>query len=148
MAEQQYALTPESPFRRYPLIALVDLVGFVLFGLGLGLGRSVLIIIGVLLILAGAALITVGLVMYGRVTTRVAVGDNGIRITSGGRTASAAWAEISDVATDRQTIYLHRHDGRPPLKIDSPRGSSDTRLADLSRQLVAQLDQSRGYRDL
>lgn len=148
MAVQQYALTPQSPVRRFPVVALVDLVGFVLFGLGLGLGRSVLIIIGAILIVAGAVLITAGLIMYARVTTRVMIGPDGIRISSGGRTASAAWTEIDDVATDRQTIYLNRQGGRPPLKIDSPRGGGDPRLAELSRELVVRLDKSRGYHDL
>lgn len=130
------------------MIAVVDLAGFVLFGLGLGLDRPVLIIIGAVLIVAGAALITAALVMYGRVTTRVLVDENGIRITSGGRTAAAAWTEIDDVAADRQRIYLNRQGGQPPLKIDSPRGGGDARLAELSRELVLRLDQSRGYRDL
>lgn len=148
MAEQQYALTPQSPARRVPVIALVDLVGFALLGLGLGLGRPVLIIVGAVLIVIGAALIAAGLVMYGRVTTRVVVGEDGIRITSGGRTATATWTEIDDVSTDRQTIYLKRQGEQPPLKIDSPRGGGDARLAELSRELVVRLDQSRGYHDL
>lgn len=148
MAEQQYALTPQSPVRRFPVIALVDLVGFVLLGLGLALGRSLLIVIGAVLVVAGAVLITIGLVMYGRITTRVLLGEDGIRITSGGRTATAAWSDIEDVATDRHTIYLNRRGAQPPLKIDSPRGGGDARLADLSRELVVRLDRSRGYRDL
>jgi hypothetical protein len=98
--------------------------------------------------LVGAGVIVATMAVGRRVTTRVVLDREHIMITSGGRSASAAWSEIDDVSAAGQTIYLNRRDRQAALKIDSPRGAGDPVLQRLSSALVARLDQSRGYRDL
>ena len=148
MTEESYVLSPASPVRTFRIVAVADGIGAVLLGLGVALGKWYLIIPGILVMVIGAGLIVATVVLGRRVTTKVVLDRDRIMITSGGRTASAAWSEINDVSTAGQTIYLNRHDQQPPLKIDSPRGAGDPVLQQLSGALVARLDQNRGYRDL
>ncbi|MBO0813202.1 MAG: hypothetical protein J2P23_14325 [Microlunatus sp.] len=148
MPDQSYVLSPGLPPRLFIYVAVAEGVGAVLLGLGVALQLTYLIIIGAVVFGLAAAAVIWTIVMRARVTTKVVVDDQQIMITSGGRTASAAWTEISDVSAAGQTIYLNRYHQQPPLKVDSPRGSSDPALARLSRELVARMDESRGYRDL
>jgi len=146
--EQSYALTPQLTSRTFSIVAVVDGIGLVLLAVGLVLAKPYLFIPGVVIIIGASALLAFTIVVRARVSTTVRLDDDGLWITSGGRTASAAWTDISDVSAAGQTLYLTRTSQQPALKIDSPRGADDPVFGDLSEELARRLDQSRGYRDL
>jgi hypothetical protein len=146
--EQSYALTPQLTNRTFPIVAVIDGIGMVLLAVGLVLAKPYLFIPGIVIIVGASALLSVTIMMRARVSTTVRLADQGLTITSGGRTASAAWTDISDVSAAGQTIYLNRHSQQDTLKIDSPRGADDPAFRDLSNELARRLDQSRGYHDL
>lgn len=145
---QTYVLTAGQPVRAAAISAVVDLLGAVLIVLGVTRQLVVVIVIGVILFAAGAAIVSAASLLRRRVRTEVQLDDEQIKITAGGRTATARWREITDVTTDRRAIFLTRGQGEPDLKIDSPRGPADPQFAALAGELSHRLDQDRGYRPL
>lgn len=146
--EQSYALTPQLTTRSFLIVAVIDVIGMVLLAVGLVLARPYLFVPGIVIIVGGSALLSVTILMRARVSTTVRLAEDRLTITSGGRTASADWTDISDVSAAGQTIYLNRSGQLPALKIDSPRGADDPAFRDLAEELARRLDRSRGYRDL
>jgi len=146
--EQSYALTPQLTNRTFPIVAVIDGIGMVLLAVGLVLAKPYLFIPGIVIIVAASALLSLTIMMRARVATTVRLTDAGLTITSGGRTATAEWADISDVSSAGPTIYLARYSQQDTLKIDSPRGADDPAFRELSDELARRLDRSRGYRDL
>lgn len=146
--EQSYALTPQLTIRSFLIVAVIDVIGMVLLAVGLVLAKPYLFVLGLVIIVGGSVLLAVTMLMRARVSTTVRLADDKLTITSGGRTASADWTDISDVSAVGQTIYLARSSQQPALKIDSPRGPDDPAFRDLGQELARRLDRSRGYRDL
>jgi hypothetical protein len=148
VAQVTYTFAPDFSVRTFGIAGLIDAGGVVLLAFGVAFDLTVLIVFGAVLMACGLTLMITILLLRRRLTTTVLIGDDEIRITSGGTAASARWSEIKNVSTQRQTIYLVRSPDQPPLKIDSPKGESDPKLAAISQELVERLDNSRGYRAL
>jgi len=148
VSEQSYALRPQLTNRTFPIVAVIDGIGMVLLAVGLVLAKPYLFIPGIVIIVGASALLCLTIVLRARISTVVRLADDGLTITSGGRTATAEWTDISDVSAAGPTILLSRHSQQNTLKIDSPRGADDPAFRELSDELARRLDQSRGYRDL
>lgn len=148
MEEQSYILAPRSTTRVFAIAAVIDVIGIVLLAVGFALNKWYVIIPGVVVILGGAVLLSLTMMMRVRVSTTVRLTDEQLSISAGGKKASAAWSEISDVSSGGQTIYLTLNNQQPALKIDSPRGADDPKLQELATELTRRLDQNRGYRPL
>ncbi|QDP94964.1 hypothetical protein FOE78_02670 [Microlunatus elymi] len=146
---EKYVLTAAQPIRSAVISAVADLVGAVLFVIGIDRDNAVLIVIGIVLFALGSALVVAASMLRQRIRTEIVLDDDGIGIHSAGRSARARWSEITAVSRDRRSIYLaqEKTDG-PTLKIDSPRGPDDPQFRELARVLSERLDQDRGYHDL
>jgi hypothetical protein len=146
---QKYVLTAAPPVRAVAIGAIADLIAAVLLVLGIDRGAVAMIVIGIVVSVLALGLIVAALLLRTKVRTVVRLDDDAVAITSGGKQASATWAEITGVSTDGPTIYLDRKpaDG-PPLKIGSPRGAADVSFNRLADELTRRLDRNRGYRRL
>lgn len=144
-----YVLTAGQPVRASAISAVLDLIGAVLIVVGLDRSLPALTVIGIVLFALGIALAVAAAVVRRRLRTEVRLGPDEIAISSAGRTATARWAEITDVTSDRHAIYLARDSSEAPtLKIDSPRGAADPAFGRLIADLSGRLDDDRGYRPL
>lgn len=151
---ERYVLSSALPVRGVAIGAIGDLIGAVLFVIGIDRGIGWLITLAIVLFVLGSALLVAALLVRIRLRTTVVLDSAGIRIRSGGKAAGTSWSHINDVRTDHRTIYLgldsatHDQSGAPALKIDSPRGERDPQFGALSNSLAAWLDHDRGYRPL
>jgi hypothetical protein len=134
--------------------AIGDLVGAVLFVIGIDRAVSWLIALGVVLFVFASGLLTAALLVRLRIRTTVLLDTDTITIRSGGRSAQAQWSQITRVQTDGRTIYLRLDPGATgqidaeALKIDSPRGDLDPQFRALADDLTRSLDHDRGYQSL
>lgn len=150
---QRYVLSSALPVRGVAIGAVGDLLGAVLFVIGVNRGLAWLITIGIVIFVLCSALLAAALLVRLRLRTTVVLDASAIRIHRAGRSAEATWGQINSVSADRHTIYLGLDPGpndpeQQTLKIDSPRGEQDPQFVALSGQLAERLDQDRGYRSI
>lgn len=150
---QRYVLSSALPVRGVAIGAIGDLLGAVLFVVGISGGLGWLVTIGIIIFVLCSALLVAALLVRLRLRTTVVLDADAVKIHSAGRSAQAAWGQINSVSADRHTLYLGVDPGpdeaQPQtLKIDSPRGDQDPQFAALSEQLAERLDNDRGYRPI
>jgi hypothetical protein len=134
--------------------AIGDLVGAVLFVIGIDQTVGWLIVLGIVLFVLASALLIAALLVRLRLRTSVLLDADTITIRSGGRSAQARWSQVSQVRSDGRTIYLSLDPDAAgqadaeTLKIDSPRGGLDPQFRSLADDLGQHLDRGRGYQSL
>lgn len=150
---ERYVLSSALPIRGVAIGALGELVGAVLFVIGIDRAFGWLVALGIVIFVLCGGLWVAALLVRLRLRTTVVLDADGILIRSAGKSAHATWPQINGVRADRHTIYLDLDSsggqtGTEALKIDSPRGDQDLQFGALSDSLAARLDHDRGYRSL
>ncbi|SDB80894.1 hypothetical protein GA0111570_103161 [Raineyella antarctica] len=144
-----YRLDAALPVRAFGNAAVLLVVGGILVALASGLQWHVAVtIIGLVVLLLGAVLLTLALLVTFRGRARITITDGGYELNALGRTASRKWTDVTRATMTENELRLYvrddeEHPDRVPL-LDPARHRELDRLADevteRMRQAYGRLD--------
>lgn len=110
MAETVHVIKPRPPVRAFVISAAADLLGAVLLVAAMKQGwHTVLVVLGVILFVAGSALMVMAFGSVNRLAVRLTLDDDGYRLVGPSVDHSGKWEDVSKVTQSQEgshvTIY-------------------------------------------
>jgi len=145
-----YVLKPRPPVRAFALGAIVSMVGAGVTVLAASQGwSSVVVILGVVVMVAGLALVVGGIVSMWTMRVFVDLDEEGFHIHGPGVDARKAWKGVTKVSLsgdESHVVFAHGEVERTHLFC--PSGPGDEQFEALLADISKHLDRSRGYRNV
>ena len=146
MPETSHLITPKPPVRAFFLAAVASLIGCVVLVLAVALKWGTLVwALGVLVLVAGEALLLVALFSTRARAARLFLDDEGYRLVSRSGQQEGSWDDVTRVTQSADGAVVTIHEGADVRRVlvfskpDDP--ALDKVLADISRRL----DTAKGY---
>ncbi len=146
---QRFVLSAKPPVRALAIASAATLVGALLLVLSGVWGLPVAItVIGVVVLVAGVALLLSAVLLVARLRTTLTLGAEQITIVRGGDTVALPWSQVAGVSLRGARLTLTGKDGAPGASVLNPRSSANPVFLSLLTAIQQRLDADRGYSPL
>jgi hypothetical protein len=146
---ERFTLRAAPPLRPLFIAAVTELAGAVLLVLWRAAGLPVVVgVLGVVLLVLGAALVTAALVLTARLRAEVVLEADELTVVRAGRRRTLRWREVREVTLEHPRLRLLADDPAAELVVVNPRPPGDPHFAALAAAVTRRLDSDRGYRGL
>jgi hypothetical protein len=146
---ERFTLRARPPLRPLFIAAVTEVVGALLLVLWRAADLPVVVgVLGIVLLVLGAALVVAALVLTARLRSEVLLEADALTVVRGGRRRSLPWAEVREVTLQHPRLSVLGDDEAARLVVVNPRPAGDPHFAAVADAVTRRLDAERGYREL